>query len=165
LLSVRRGTCWSDFDHARRRGHSPGSSARVLLAAGANLEASSVDFGTPLLRTAADGRTEVVRVLLDAGANPKARAGYGKSALHVVKDPESCALLIARGAEVNARNAEDETPLMWQLDSPEVAPLLIKAGADLEARDRRGRTLRDRMKQTKLPHEVQKALSEVGGGG
>ena len=49
--------------------------ARALCAAGADIEATDGDGMTPLQCAACEGRAEVVRRLLEAGANAKARTG------------------------------------------------------------------------------------------
>ena len=52
---------------------------------------------------------------------------------------EMAKLLIAHGADVNARNYEDETPL-FMISSAEVAEVLIAHGADVNARNYEGET-------------------------
>ncbi len=49
---------------------------------------------------------------------------------------------IARGADVNARNSDDETPLHWAAayNSPAAVQTLIEAGADVNAREKHGDT-------------------------
>ena len=52
-------------------------------------------------------------------------------------------VLIYAGADVNARDADGVTPLMWagfQNETPDIFRLLLDAGADVRARDSRGRT-------------------------
>ena len=52
-------------------------------------------------------------------------------------------VLIAAGADVNARKNNDRTPLQWAgwyNDNPEVIKALIAAGADVHARNKKGRT-------------------------
>lgn len=53
-------------------------------------------------------------------------------AAHFGKE-EICALLIAAGADVNARDAEDLTPLILAQQKPELYRMLIEAGADVNA--------------------------------
>jgi serine/threonine protein kinase len=52
---------------------------------------------------------------------------------------ELAKLLIAKGADVDARDAQGRTPLM-SVDRPAIARLLIAKGADVNARDDEGRT-------------------------
>jgi uncharacterized protein len=95
------------------------------------------------------GDLTAIRKLLDdnpglASSRLGGKAGT-RTPLHVVTDwpgffpngPEVVRLLIAAGADPNARNPGDETPLHWAAssDDVEVARALIDAGADLEAPD------------------------------
>ena len=54
-------------------------------------------------------------------------------------------LLIAAGAKVNARDNNGRTALFYahMYNSPEIEILLLKAGADTEITDRRGQTYMD----------------------
>src|SRR4051794_11213601 len=59
-------------------------------------------------------------------------AGFGStSAMRV---------LIERGADVNARNSFDATPLIWAAANLEKVRLLVDRGADVNAKTRQGRT-------------------------
>ena len=90
----------------------------------------------------ADG-PEVVRLLLEAGADPKIEAPYGSTVLHIFGvNPTIARQLIAAGANVNARDRLGQTPLFHASNS-DVACLLLQAGADPLARDRTGETALD----------------------
>jgi ankyrin repeat protein len=82
----------------------------------------------------------VARLLLDAGADLEAKNDSGATALHVAAksgNSEFAALLIARGAQVNARDKWHNTPLQYAqnghlghgLGRDKVAELLLKSGA------------------------------------
>lgn len=96
---------FSDEDERLFKAARHGDRAGVAqaLAAGAHVNASSpVDGKTALFRAAVFGRADVVRVLLDRGADPAARGDDGRSALEVVsaarqdeKDPAAAAALDA----------------------------------------------------------------------
>jgi len=68
-----------------------------------------------------------------------------RTALHVVTDwpgyfpngPETVRILIEAGADPNARNPGDESPLHWAAssDDADVATALVDAGADIDAPD------------------------------
>ncbi|NCG57103.1 MAG: hypothetical protein GWP35_09400 [Proteobacteria bacterium] len=56
--------------------------------------------------------------------------------------PEIVPLLLEKGAEVNARDTDGFTPLMWAARSstPEIVQLLLEKGADVNARTTGGFT-------------------------
>lgn len=97
--------------------------------------------------------TEIVSMLLDAGANIEAdeTGCYGGKPLHWASEhaPGAVRLLLDRGADVNSRNrkADSEfygmTPLIMNAtqkdDCSEVTELLISAGADIAAIDAEGK--------------------------
>ena len=57
-------------------------------------------------------------------------------------DVERVKLLISKGADVNAKDEEEQTPLhhATRAANTEVVQLLVEAGADVNAKDNRGRT-------------------------
>lgn len=76
--------------------------------------------------------------LLESGANPNTRLGYGKTALMAAAKAGAFELahrLIERGADVNARNDNGGTALMFAAipGHPETMKLLIEHGADVNA--------------------------------
>ena len=109
----------------------------------------------------ASGRAEIIRRLLDAGADPHlttddgttpfmAAAGLGRSTYRPrqprgLRSPSaevSVRLLLEAGAEINARNEADFTALHGAAfrGLNEVVTYLVEHGADIDARDFRGRT-------------------------
>ncbi len=101
---------------------------------------------TPLHWAATHSTVEVVEILLDSGADPRARDRNGNEPLHDVAwsdDPGVIKALVEAGADPEARNEKDATPLHWAAaysDIPAVVTALVEAGADLGARDERGWT-------------------------
>jgi ankyrin repeat protein len=81
------------------------------------VEARDKDGCTPLHCASWKGNLDVVRAVLDAGADVAARnhnEHYGDTALHAAahgNQPAVVELLIERGAKVNARNPAGRTPL------------------------------------------------------
>ncbi len=137
------------------------NSVRVLLAAGATVDAEDWGGTTPL-QVASTG--PVMELLIDAGANPHVENEYGETLLHraptagVVErllnrgvDPNAAAadtgdtplhtaatadivrLLLEAGADPNAVNEGGDTPLMDQAGTPEAVKLLLDAGASSSA--------------------------------
>ncbi len=87
-----------------------------LLNANAVVDTGDRDGTTPLMFAAHLGYTEIVRSLLDAGANINLkRKRYGLTALMLAASANSLdivKLLLSRGADVNATNEDGSTALM-----------------------------------------------------
>jgi ankyrin repeat protein len=94
-------------------------------------------------------RAVIIKMLLDAGADLKARDHNGETALFsACFDANAARALIKAGADVNVRNKEGETPLM-QCNWGEGIRLLVDSGAQLSLRDLRRHTALDLAKQQK----------------
>lgn len=85
---------------------------------------------------------EVVRYLLDQGADPDAMTEMGNTPLHYKKCSEVVALLLKAGASPNTVNPYGNTPLHKQTDKESVH-LLLKAGADRKIKNISGKIPRD----------------------
>ena len=77
----------------------------------------------------AKGNTEIIRLLLQAGANPDLPNNEGRTPLHETLDADEARELIRGGASLEARDNEGNTPLHETFDE-DVAVALINAGAD-----------------------------------
>ena len=107
---------------------------------------------TPLHWPAHNGFLEIVRMLLDAGANPNIEENNwaGGTPLHWASERHAdiIQLLVERGADVNARVRPSvwhagATPLIWcakqRDDSAEAAAKLLELGADASLTDAEGK--------------------------
>ncbi|WKJ88822.1 ankyrin repeat domain-containing protein [Methylomonas montana] len=87
---------------------------------------------------------EIVKFLLSFGIDINAKISDGNSALHYAARDENSlptlSVLLAHGANINARNDNGETPIM-DADSPTVLRVLIAGGADVNAKDNRGNSV------------------------
>ena len=120
--------------------------AELLLEHGAEVDTRDKDHSTPLHFASRYGKLEMVRLLLDLGADPEANAegDMGEKPLHDVSRGEYrsqeegvciAQLLLEHGADVNTRRNDHWTPLHTAsyLGNVEIARLLLDHGADPEA--------------------------------
>lgn len=116
---------------------------RRLLSNGVNPNVQDAD-GTPALMAAVlYAGADCMQLLLDGGADPNAANAAGATALMwAIPDLAKVKLLVARGANVNARSTNlRRTPLLVAASYPEttaILQLLLDKGADLHAKDRAG---------------------------
>ena len=97
---------------------------------------------------AVNGNDDVVRVLLERGADINARTSTQRTPLHIAVEKwhdEVVRMLLERGADVNARNMWQATPLHIAAfhGDDEVARMLLERGADINARTKDGETALD----------------------
>ena len=112
---------------------------------GADVNAVDPPLPGPLLSTAVDQPVCVVATLIEHGADVNSHdETYGNTPLHGVasswRDPEifeAALLLLAAGANVNARNNLGNTPL-HVVRNPRLIDLLLDHGADPRARNEEG---------------------------
>ena len=82
------------------------------LAAGADVDVKGGWLGgTPLHYAVGEGRNEIAKLLIAKGADVNAKGIYGTTPLHYANTKEIAGLLIAEGADVNAKDERGKTPL------------------------------------------------------
>jgi uncharacterized protein len=119
---------------------------RLLLSHGANPNAKETQQGqTALMRAVAEKHPEVVRALIDGGADVRVRSKGGFTALHFAGQQgeiASAKMLLAAGADVNATTPRNGTSLVVAAASgrEEFAMFLLENGADPNASDAYGVT-------------------------
>lgn len=117
--------------------------ARVLVDAGAALDATDKTGLTALMCAAHQGHEDIVRLLAGAGAALELRDCDANTALMFAANagqPAAAEALLEAGADPHARGEAGSTPLMFaaQHGHDEVVVLLLRAGADPEAEGSHG---------------------------
>ena len=129
-----QGTQESGAIHdAARHGDLAGVAA--LLASNPRLASSVAGGGeTPLHEAVRYGHLEVVRQLLEKGANPNARGTNEFSPLHLVHDPAIVPILLDAGADPYGTDNSGRTPLQAAVEEErmEVVQALLEAGQELD---------------------------------
>lgn len=134
-----------------------------LIAKDASLtNAYSVDGFTPLGFATFFGRQEVVKTLLEAGADVNAASRESMkvtplASAAAAKQTEIARLLIAHGANVNARAAGGHIPLHEAAanGNVELVKLLIENGVDVNAKTDDGKTPLDFAVEYKRPEVIE----------
>src|SRR5262249_24035894 len=95
---------------------------------------------TPLIEAAFNSNGDIIRALLDAGADPNLAGADGQTALMLVArgtNVTAAQLLLKKGAHPNAREAQrGQTGLMWAAANNQgpMARLLIESGANVDVK-------------------------------
>jgi hypothetical protein len=113
-----------------------------------NVNATIYPYGyTALMFAANQGYTDLVQILIAAGANLDIKNDYGDTALMIAVGniyhnyPEIVKLLINAGADLNIQNTFGQTALISAVESSkDIVQLLIAANADLNIEDTWGET-------------------------
>lgn len=120
---------------------------KALIAKGADVDELDSNGDAPLVIAAYRGYTEVVRLLLEAGADVAAvDPGMKATALHAAAyagRTEAAKLLIAHGIEIDRQGPQNGYTALhdaiWQ-NNVETAQALLDAGANLDVRSHSGQT-------------------------
>ncbi|MFN7098048.1 MAG: ankyrin repeat domain-containing protein, partial [Gammaproteobacteria bacterium] len=94
---------------------------------------------------ARNGHLEIVKLLLDKGADVKEKNSYGETILYLVAGNdhlEMVNLLLTKGADVNEKNEYGSTALHGAAAKGqlEIVKLLLEKGADVKEKDDKGNT-------------------------
>lgn len=120
-------------------------STRELLRHGLPVDilSASGNGTTALMIAAAGGRTEVMKLLLDAGANPQLQDRRGDSSLMAavrIGSLEAVRMLQERGVDPNQRDIDGRTALIWAARTGrlDIVNALLEKGADISLSDSAG---------------------------
>jgi ankyrin repeat protein len=87
---------------------------------------------TALALASEAGHTAIVKLLLDAGADPNLESYEGRTPLMRAANTDICHMLLAAGADAKAVDDHGNNVLMWPSDA-ECCRLLLEAGARADA--------------------------------
>jgi hypothetical protein len=98
---------------------------------------------SPLTLVAGSGDRDMVRLLLEKGANPNFKNEHADTALMAAArtgNAEIIRALLAKKADVDAKDLAGRTPLLWAVrsDSVDAVKAVLEAGADIDVADRAG---------------------------
>ena len=124
---------------------------RLLLAKARELEQLEIvirDAGPTVAVAASNGFHEIVKLLLEHGADPNrsnGSRGHGLNRALMAGDTETAGMLIAHGADFDVRSKPDDTPAAvlaayTELDDPSIVEMLREQGVDFSAVNRDGQT-------------------------
>jgi len=126
-----------------RKGNLP-AVRKMLEVDAALLNARDPNGATPLMHAALYAGSDMLRWLLERGADPNAKSRRSGTALHWgILDISKVRILLERGVDVNAKSADGRTALLLAASQPsntEIVQLLLEKGADANTRDIAGRT-------------------------
>jgi uncharacterized protein len=117
---------------------------RLLLAKGASVSPKDGYGRTALTFAAQKGLTDVIRLLLECKADVNAKESVGGTTPLIMASYngrlDAAKLLIESGAQVDFKDTNGETALLWASaqEDPQVVEFLIGSGADINTRDKRG---------------------------
>lgn len=114
--------------------------ALALINEGAKVNARDARGQTPLFwnRGGSDDAGYMTDLLIEHGAFVRARDTRKRQAIHYAPSPHALVALLEHGLDINSRDADRNTPLMFASQS--MIPVFIHYGADISAQNMDGKT-------------------------
>lgn len=118
--------------------------AKLLINAGANVNAKASDGSSVLTAFLLRNNTEVIKLLLEAGADLNIKVGSRTPLMiaAVKGNVEIINLLLNSGVNINETDKDGLSALMWavSMNQIESVKILLKNGADKKLKNKRGQT-------------------------
>lgn len=125
--------------------------AKRAIENGATIEARNHSLSvkgswTTLMRVIYDqGNKDMVKFLIEAGADVNAKSHYGATPLSLAAEKghlEITKVLLSHGADINAKDDHGDTALMYAVEfgHPDAVKLLLDSGSDVTPKDADGET-------------------------
>lgn len=131
---------WTALHYSAKKGFLGVS--RALMDAGADASARNINQVSPLDVAVGEGHTHLVADMVGKhGADATLVDTNGFTALHLAETKEMVDVLVAAGADVNVRNHEGNTPLMYQIIEPPLVAALLHHGALVNTQNETGQTV------------------------
>ncbi len=145
FLAIFGGTAFADEIHELAQNGDLAGMRALIDRKPELLDAKDKDGRTALHWACRGVHLEIVRFLVESGADVNAADGNGIVPIHsaaVRNNAEAIALLLAGGADIDAKEFGEHTALHYaaMYNAADAAALLIEKGADIEARDDYART-------------------------
>lgn len=111
---------------------------QVLMRAGA--DSRSIEGMSPLVLAADNGHVDALKTMIGLGGDVNAADQDGWTALHSAKGKAMVDMLIEAGANIEARDSEDDTALNYLAQYHAIAPMraLVGHGADVNTQNENG---------------------------
>ncbi|KAK1943746.1 putative ankyrin repeat protein [Phytophthora citrophthora] len=131
------------------KGSSSSDTVQMLLNAGVDLNLVSEDNWSSLMLAARSECTDIMHMLIDAGAEMEAARFSALMAATKCGHPDAVQMLVNAGTGLNAVNDDGKTPLLYTVQHAtsdagnrhvKIARILIENGANVNARDNGGQT-------------------------
>jgi len=152
-----------DYELVEAAGNGDAAAVLQLLQQGANIEATGRFGDTPLLRAIQMEKVEMVRLLLEKGADANSRGGVALAMAADQGNMEMVRLLLDKGANPEGKDGFGGTALLKAVErgNIDVVKLLLDKGANTEAKSGNGPTALH-LAATRGDTEVVKLLLEKG---
>lgn len=142
----------------------------LLIKHGVNVNQTNKERKTALFFAVAFDKREVVKVLLESGADTNWKDSNLNRPIHFAQSVDTITLLVAAGSKINVKNRQGNTPLhlAFAFQNRVVANVLLASGASEEIVNEEGQTCSDAAKYFASKFcfpffEGEKSCPETGG--